>query len=87
MSFKCKVFGHKWNVYKEDVLHMMPVVSNSHMSVPSFTIMVNKEFRICSRCYYKQVRDHYTGREKTDWVGYVLSTEELRNKKLKELGI
>ena len=40
-----------------------------------------------SRCYYKQIRDDYTGREKNDWCEYVLSTEELRDKKLKELGI
>jgi hypothetical protein len=79
MSFKCKILGHKWNVYKEDI--------------PYF--FATKDFRICDRCYYKQVRDHcfgtiryhYTGKEKNDWSEYVLSTEELRDKKLKELGI
>jgi hypothetical protein len=87
MSFKCKIFGHKWNVYKEDIQYMIPATSNSHMSIPGFTVMYKKDFRICSRCYYKQIRDHYTGREKTDWCEYVLCTEELRDKKLKELGI
>ncbi len=81
MSFKCKVFGHKWNVYKEDISYMMPAISNR------FAVKYKKDFRICSRCYYKQVRDHYIGREKTDWSEYVLSTEELRDKKLAELGI
>ena len=86
MSFKCKVFGHKWNVYKEDIQYMIPATSNSHMSIPGFTVMYKKDFRICSRCYYNQIRDDYTGRE-IDWSEYVLSTEELRDKKLKELGI
>jgi hypothetical protein len=83
MSFKCKIFGHKWNVYKEDIPYMIPG-SNSHNNI---TIICEKYFRICDRCYYKQIRDHYTGKEKNDWSEYVLSTEELRNKKLKELGI
>ena len=83
MSLSCKIFGHKWNVYKEDIPYMIPG-SNSHNNI---TIICKKDFRICDRCYYKQIRDHYTGKEKTDWSEYVLSTEELRNKKLKELGI
>lgn len=87
MSFKCKILGHKWNVYKEDIPYMIPAISNSHMSIPGFTMMYKKDFRICDRCYYKQIRDHYTGKEKTDWSEYVLSTEELRDKNLKELGI
>jgi len=46
---RCKIFGHKWNFYKEDVEHKIEPISNSHMSVPGFTIMVNTEFRICER--------------------------------------
>jgi hypothetical protein len=88
MSFKCKIFGHKWNVYKEDVSHVIikKLNSLSMTSLPSFTYVLNTQFRICDRCYYKQVRDHYTGRE-TDWSKCDLSAEELRDKNLKELGI
>ena len=95
MSFKCKIFGHKWSLYNEDVTHMIPVVSNPYLpaqlslqqqkvsNIPSFTMMINKEFRICSRCYYKQRREKYTD----NWTTHSLSTSELRDKKLDELGI
>jgi hypothetical protein len=49
-------------------------------------MMVDTEFRICERCQYKQVREHFTGRE-SDWSTSELSKEQLRDKKLKELGI
>ena len=48
--------------------------------------MIDTEFRICDRCHLKQVREHFTGRE-SDWSTTELSTDQLRNKKLKELGI
>jgi hypothetical protein len=35
---------------------------------------------------YKEVRNHHTGRD-TDWVLFELTKEELREKKLRELGI
>ena len=83
---RCKLFGHSWNIYKEDVEHIIPDITNSHMSIPGFTITINTEFRICKRCDYKQVREHYTGRE-SDWIKSDLSKGELRDKNLKELGI
>lgn len=86
MSLRCKIFGHKWSYYKEDVEHIIPAITNSHMSIPGFTIVIDTEFRICKRCDYKQVRKHYTGRE-SDWFKSDLSKEELRDKNLKELGI
>lgn len=76
---RCKLFGHKWSYYKEDVEH-------TFVSIPGFTIMIDTEFRICKRCDYKQVRKHYTGRE-SDWFKSDLSKEELRDIKLNELGI
>jgi hypothetical protein len=84
---KCKLFGHKWNYYKEEVEHQLPISGNSFGagSTP-FTMMVDTEFRICDRCQYKQVREHHTGRE-TDWSTAELNKEQLRDKKLKELGI
>jgi hypothetical protein len=79
---KCKLFGHKWNQYKEEVEHTV----SSFFSSGEFTIMVDTEFRICDRCQYKQVREHHTGRD-SDWSTAELSKEQLRDKKLKELGI
>lgn len=79
---KCKLFGHKWNYYKEEVEH----TASSIYSSREFTIMIDTEFRICDRCQYKQVREHHTGRD-IDWSTSELSKEQLRDKKLKELGI
>ena len=79
---KCKIFGHKWNYYKEEVEHNVSSIYSSR----EFTMMIDTEFRICERCQYKQVREHFTGRE-SDWSTAELSKEQLRDKKLKELGI
>lgn len=79
---KCKLFGHKWNYYKEEVEHTVSSVYSSR----EISIMIDTEFRICERCQYKQVRLHHTGRD-SDWSTAELSKEQLRNKKLKELGI
>ena len=89
MSLRCKIFGHKWSYYKEDISHVIIKKLNSLPMnyIPSLTFNVDTQFRICKRCYYKQVREHYTGKEKTDWSECDLSAEELRDKNLKELGI
>ena len=79
---KCKLFGHKWNYYKEEVEQTIISLFNSK----PFTMMVDTEFRICERCQYKQVREHFSGRE-SDWSHSELSKEQLREKKLKQLGI
>jgi hypothetical protein len=79
---KCKLFGHKWNHYKEEVEHTV----SSAFSSREISIMVDTEFRICERCQYKQEREHHTGRD-SDWSTAELNKEQLRNKKLKELGI
>lgn len=79
---RCKIFGHKWNFYKEDVEHKI-----ESLSVAGFTIMINTEFRICERCYHKQQRQHWTSKENVDWKDYELSKEQLRDMKLKSLGI
>jgi hypothetical protein len=79
---KCKLFGHKWNYYKEIVEQTV----SSSFSSKDITILVDTQFRICDRCQYKQERKHFTGKD-TDWYSAELSTEQLRDKKLKELGI
>ena len=81
---KCKLFGHKWNHYKEEVEQTIsPPFPQLHQP---FNITVDTQFRICDRCQYKQERKHFTGKS-TDWHEVELSKEQLRNKKLKELGI
>jgi len=79
---KCRLFGHKWNYYKEEVEHTVSSVFSSR----EVSIMIDTEFRICDRCQYKQVRQHFTGRD-SDWSTAELNKEQLRDKKLKELGI
>lgn len=87
MGFKCKIFGHKFNYYKEDVEHQFSISGNSFgAGSASFTMMINTQFRICERCQYKQERKHHTGGE-SDWFESDLSVKQLRNKKLEELGI
>jgi len=84
VKMKCKLFGHKWNHYKEEVEQTIsPPFPQLHQP---FNITVDTQFRICDRCQYKQERKHFTGKS-TDWHEVELSKEQLRNKKLKELGI
>lgn len=77
MISTCKIIGHKWRYYKDDV----------DMNFVSFVYNRQCDFRICVRCSHKEIRNHHTGIDSQDWEKYELSKEELRNKKLKELGI
>ena len=79
---KCRLFGHKWNYYNEEVEHTVSSIYSSR----EFTMMIDTQFRICDRCQYKQVREHHTGKD-IDWSTAELNKEQLREKKLKELGI
>jgi hypothetical protein len=80
MSFKCKIFGHKWNVYKENITY---IISGSKIkSIPNgLQNTWPMDVRMCWRCYYKQL--NHGG----DWQSFKLTKEELRDKNLKELGI
>lgn len=77
MKFKCRLFGHKWEHYKEDV----PLFTENYL--------INTEFRICPHCFSKQQRVAWSGDDDFDWTfsGVQLSVEQSRDKKLKELGI
>ena len=84
---KCRLFGHKWNYYNEEVEQTFTSALVPYSSKPrEFTIMIDTQFRICDRCQCKQERKHFTGKS-TDWYEAELSKEQLRDKKLKELGI
>ena len=85
----CKLFGHKWDLYKEDIQHITSVGAKLNLPIfmgKSVSINVSTEFRFCLRCFLKQQRFHHTGKE-TDWKDCQLGKEENRQKKLKELGI
>ena len=82
MSLKCKVFGHKWNFYNEEVEQTV----SSSFSSREISIMIDTQFRICDRCQCKQERKHFTGKD-TDWSTADLNKEQSREKKLRELGI
>jgi hypothetical protein len=79
---KCKIFGHKWNYYNEEVEQTVSSVYSSR----EISIMIDTQFRICDRCQCKQERKHFTGKS-MDWYPVELNKDQLRNKKLKELGI
>ena len=73
----CKIFLHNWEYYKDYVPH----ISSSH------TFIVSTEFRFCNKCFTNQVRVAYSSSDKIDWRIVELSKEQLREKRLKELGI
>lgn len=84
---KCKLLGHNWDYYDEMEKHTFPAHSNSHMTVPEFTIDINSHFRICKRCSKKQKKINYFDISVTDWEDCNLNKQESRDRKLKELGI
>lgn len=87
MNLKCKVFGHKWQDYKEDVPHITAPVNLAYKVIPSYTFKVNTEFRYCPRCFTNQIRVAHSGDEKTDWWNVALNLEQKREKKLMQLGV
>ena len=51
MSLRCKIFGHKWNVYKENVTYI------SGSRTKSIPLGIENtwpiDVRMCLRCYCK----------------------------------
>ena len=80
----CKLFGHKWQSYQQKVRVDTHLI---HYDGEPFDVRVNTEFRYCDKCSTNQMRVAYTGDDKCDWKDYELTVEQLRGKKLKELGI
>ena len=74
----CKISGHKWQHYKQGVPH---IISSG------YKFMVDTEFRFCGKCFTNQTRVAHTGKNETDWKNCELNVDQLRDKKLKELGI
>lgn len=82
MGLRCKILGHKWHKFQGTKQMHIEAVNNSYMSIPEMTIDVNVWYRKCTRCYKRQERDHFT-----DWSDCQLTKDEVREKKLKQLGI
>lgn len=82
---KCKIFGHKWNYYTDSIEYKYEPIPI--LSITGYTIDIITQFRICKRCSYKQERFAFTNKEKIDWRSANLNKEEMRNEKLKSLGI
>jgi hypothetical protein len=84
MGIKCRLFGHSWDNYKEDV---EVTHSDPYSSSREFKITILTSFRICKRCYHKQERVAWTNKDSIDWRNCELSKEQLRDKNLESLGI
>jgi hypothetical protein len=82
----CKIFGHKWEIYKQQVPNETPSWIGRKIG-KTFTIMVDTEFRFCGKCFTNQVRVAHTSKDEIDWKNCELNIDQLRDKKLKELGI
>ena len=85
MNWRCLIRGHKW-VFGEQMFHLRHSWPSGVRigSYPQFRDRdVLLKTRCCSRCY-KKVRE---GVGANGWVTCGLSKEELRAKRLKDLGI
>jgi C4-type Zn-finger protein len=83
----CKYLGHKWENYTEliDITNNQLVIipNSSNFTFMPYTEKVATEFRVCKRCYYKQRKTIMLG----GWVKQDLTEAEIRDKKLKQLGL
>jgi hypothetical protein len=89
INLKC-IFGHKWNYYQETEERVGTFGSSSGYagSTPSsYTkkYFINSDFRICESCYRKQENKSYINSNK--WIDVPLNKKDIRDKKLKNLGI
>jgi hypothetical protein len=74
----CKLFGHNWQNYKQGVPHIMS---------SGYKFMVDTDFRFCVKCSTNQIRVAHTSKNEIDWKNCELNSDQLRDKKLKELGL
>lgn len=76
----CKLFGHKWQNYQQEVPHIMS---------SGYKFMIDTDFRFCGKCFTNQIRCavDFESKDEIDWKNCELNLDQLRQKKLKELGI
>jgi hypothetical protein len=75
---RCKLLGHKWQNYQQEVPHILS---------SGYKFIIDADFRFCGKCFTNQVREHHTGDDRIDWKNCELNLDQLRDKKLKSLGI
>jgi hypothetical protein len=75
MSFLCKIIKHNWS-YTQDKIHI-------HSAVGDGRAHITLTHRLCKRCYKKQVQLLHTSK----WEDVELTKNELREMKLKKLGL
>ncbi len=71
MSWKCKLFRHKWKFSKKKFI------------INDLGAYISFDIRICQRCYLKQQQELQSGK----WFDRKLDKDELRELKLRDLGI
>ena len=93
MNIRC-LFGHKWELSKQEreIEYTLPKFGKKgswNGSGRKVTITTSDDIRICKRCYKKQkaMYSPFSHVKIADWRNDELSKDELRDKKLKELGI
>ena len=86
MNIRC-IFGHKWeySIIDRNVEYNLPLIRG----LKKVSIKITDNFRICKRCYKKQIAMNtpFSYNKIAGWRDDELSKDELRDKKLKELGI
>ena len=71
---------------------MIVVLNSEQLSYCSeydskYRIVKNSCFRFCGKCFTNQVRVAHTSKDEIDWKNCELNIDQLRDKKLKEIGI
>ena len=84
MSWLCNI-KHKWIYKVEDIILLQGVYTSYKVTKPT-------NVRFCERCHKKQKSrwsslDSLKELTSSDWVDSGLTKSELRDKKLKEIGI
>lgn len=86
MNIRC-IFRHKWeySICERVVNYNMPTINKLPKNL---SVKISDKVRICKRCYKKQRKLGFKNdSENNHWVNDYLTKDELRDKKLKELGI
>ena len=93
MNIRC-IFGHKWELSKieREIEYTLPKFGKKgawNGSGKKVTITTSDDIRICKRCYKKQkaMYSPFSHVKIAYWRNDELSKDELRDKKLKEIGI
>ena len=84
MSWLCNI-KHKWIYKVEDIILLQGVYTSYKVTKPT-------NVRFCERCHKKQKSrwsslDSLKELRNSDWIDSGLTKSELRDKKLKEIGI